>query len=65
MITVTWEVDDGYCGGSRPQELTIDDYEVEGMDENEKRSYIEDCVQDAFEQNIRWEITNIEDDEDE
>ena len=62
MITVTWEVEDGYCGASRPQTLTIEDYEVEGMDDSEKERYIEDAVHQAFQQEITWSITDIEDD---
>ncbi len=58
-MKITWEVDDGYCGGSRPHHIEIDDEELaECKTEEEKEKLIEDYVQDDFEQNISWYITS-------
>jgi hypothetical protein len=62
-IKVTWEVEDGYAGKSRPQ-TTIIDIEQEHMSEgewnelseDEKRELIEDCVREDFENKISFGI---------
>lgn len=63
-ITVTWEICDGYISGDRPQEtkiklskdLDFEDWNI--MSSEEKRYYIEDCVQEDFENKITYEIGN-------
>jgi len=64
MIEVTWQAEDGYCGGSRPHTIKFDDDEVEDMDAEERQEFIENAVQEEFEQTVTWEITNIEETED-
>ena len=60
---LTWEVDDGYCGGGRPQELEIDlDEFARDYDTAEQiESAIEELIQDDFAQNIRWTCDDIGD----
>lgn len=55
-VKVRWQVDDGYAGGSRPQSLTIPDEDFEDMTEEEKEAYIEECIQDDFNNKISWHI---------
>lgn len=63
-IIVTWEVEDGYVGKSRPQSTTIDIEqnmdltEWESMSEDEKRDFIGEMVQCDFEQKISFTINN-------
>ena len=60
-MIVIWEVDDGYCGGSRPHETVIDDSEFEYCEtEEERQEIIDDAVRNDFEQTISWFITRIE-----
>ena len=63
-MKVIWEVEDGYVGKSRPQEIIIPDdeiYDWEGkISEEEKQKLIEDCVQEDFNQKISWAIVRIE-----
>jgi len=59
-MIVHWEVEDGYVCKRRPQTTKIDDSEFEGMDEEQKQQYIEECVQNDFEQNIIFCITEVE-----
>lgn len=58
---ITYEVEDGYVGGSRPHSVKIsnddlDEYETE----SEIEAFIEECVQEDFEQNVSWTITRRE-----
>jgi hypothetical protein len=68
-IKVTWEIEDGYCGKSRPQHTIVNtndytdsdeeleaDKEWEEMDEAEKDKIIEDAVQEDFNYKINWFI---------
>lgn len=59
-MKVIWEVDDGYCGKSAPQTTIIDDDELADIPPNEVDDYINECVQDDFEQKISWYITKTE-----
>lgn len=50
---VTWEADDGYCGGSRPHHFDIDARDINGdEDEKELRSLFWESVQHDFEQRV-------------
>jgi hypothetical protein len=54
-MRITWEVDDGYCGGGRPQHTDVDDDELAECDTDEERErLIEESVENDFDQNIRW-----------
>lgn len=57
-MKITWEVEDGYCGKSRPQETKIEDEELEGLNDEERENYIYDRVQEDFEQTISWSETS-------
>ena len=62
-MRVTWEVEDGYVGKSRPQFTDINDEELaECETEEEKQQLINDIVQSDFENSISWSITCTEDD---
>ena len=68
-ITVHWQVEDGYVGKSRPQKTIIKPYEDLGqeeweeMSESERDEYIEQCVQDDFDQKVSFAIDNTDYDE--
>jgi len=54
-MKVTWEVYDGYIGGQRPQQTTIDDDELSECEtEEEREQLIHDCIQDDFDNTIMW-----------
>lgn len=52
-ITITWDTDDGYAGGSSPQKFSIDpeDYRNESKDSIEEMLWEE--VQRDFENKVR------------
>lgn len=49
---IQYEVDDGYVG-SRPQTVTIGDYDVLDLDENELKRLFWDTIEDDFQQKCR------------
>lgn len=54
-MRVRWEVEDGYVGKSRPQETYINDIELELCEtKEEKEKYINERIQEDFEQKITW-----------
>jgi len=60
-MQITWEIEDGYAGGSRPQYTEIPDSELENCGgERERRRLIESYVQDDFNQNISWVIVHMD-----
>ncbi len=63
VLTVTWEAEDGYCGGSRPHtiEVEVPDDEARGKNGDDFREHREviDAVQLDFENNVSWGITEI------
>lgn len=66
-IKITWQVDDGYAGGSRPQTsiLDTDEYfdshgEWGKLSDEKKGAIIDGFIQEEFEQRITWDITNKE-----
>lgn len=49
----TYEVDDGYAGGSRPKHFSIDESDIEeDMTENELRILFENEMRNDFEQRV-------------
>jgi hypothetical protein len=60
-MEVRWQTEDGYCGGSRPQYVTIDSSEIEShMSDDALERLLEDIVQDDFEQRVSFCINNRE-----
>ena len=58
-MMVTWQVEDGYGGKARPQETEIDDDELAELDSDEDRDdYINQCIQEDFDENISWYRTD-------
>jgi len=54
-MKVTWQVEDGYCGGSRPQYTEIPDDELEECEtEEERNELIAQYIQEDFNNNISW-----------
>ena len=52
-MEITWQVDDGYAGPSRPQHVEVPDEELDECESEEERmELIEGYVQDEFENNI-------------
>jgi hypothetical protein len=50
---VTWEADDGYTGGSRPQTFDIDAFELDDCESvADLRRIFWDCVQADFERRV-------------
>ncbi len=60
-MIITWEVDDGYDGKSRPQITEIEEIDFEGLEGYEKEDFINDCVQEDFSQRITWNIIAYDD----
>ena len=57
-MKITWEVEDGYCGKSRPQHTIIDDDELAYCEtEEDREKLIEDTIHGDFIQNITWSET--------
>lgn len=60
-MRITWQVDDGYAGGGRPQHTDINDSDLaECETEEEKELLIREVVQEDFEQHITWYETRRE-----
>ncbi len=67
-IEIVWEIEDGYAGGSRPQnleldlqdDLNMDEEEWNALSEDEQREAVSQYVQDEFNQTINWFIDSIE-----
>lgn len=60
-MKITWQVDDGYAGPSRPKYTYVDDDELaECETEEEREELINAYVENDFEQHISWYITNRE-----
>lgn len=54
-FNVSWEAEDGYCGGGRPQHCYIHADEIEPeMSENDLRTLFCDTVQADFENRVSW-----------
>ena len=54
-MRITWEVEDGYCGKSRPQFTNIDDADLAACETDEERErLIEDCIEQDYRNNISW-----------
>lgn len=47
-MRIIWEVEDGYCGRSRPHHTEIPDKELEGLTEDEQDEAIEEYVREDF-----------------
>jgi hypothetical protein len=67
-IKITWQIEDGYAGQSRPQYCIITEYDI-GMDweewdslsDDDREEFIYNIVQDDFEEKVHYEITRQED----
>ncbi len=51
---VTWEVDDGYAGGARPQRFEIDESELEAWDADDVGELFDQMLYDEFRNNIHF-----------
>ena len=58
-MIVEWEVDDGYCGGTRPQTTEIPDEDFDGLTKAEQDALIDEYVQEDFSQTVTWRITGV------
>lgn len=63
MIEVRWEIEDGYVGKARPQSFKIDmDDMVRSCETAEEAArYIDDALQQDFEDKISWYSKNKQD----
>lgn len=56
-MDITWYVEDGYVGKSRPHHLTIDDEDISDCKtQQEFENLVNDTVQEIFENNISWYV---------
>ena len=54
-MKITWTIDDGYLNKSRDHTFIIDDQELEDCEtEEEKEEYIQECIQEQFEDKVFW-----------
>lgn len=52
-MTITWEIQDGYFGGSRPQSFELDDYDILYCDDiSELEDLFWEAIQEDFEQKV-------------
>lgn len=57
-MEITWQVEDGYAGKSRPQHTKIDDQEIEECETKEEfENLITDSIQEDFELKITYYFT--------
>lgn len=56
-MKIRWEVEDGYCGKSRPHYTEIPDEDLEGLEGEELEQFIWDWIQEEFDNEISfyWE----------
>ena len=59
-VEVTYEVEDGYVGGSAPHYVSIPREDWDETPAEDRRALAEQMVREDFQQNISWYITNIE-----
>ena len=66
-LTIIWEIDDGYVGKSRPHKTifdtddwTNDEEEWNELSEQQKKEYIEEAVQNDFDQTIFFYISDYD-----
>lgn len=60
-MRVTWQVEDGYVGGSRPHTTVIDDEDLEDLDEKEREERIDEFIEEDFRNKVSWTILSRED----
>lgn len=54
-MEITWQIEDGYMGRSRPQHTSVDDDDILSYDTvDEAMEMIDQAVRDDFEQKISW-----------
>ncbi len=59
-MEVTWEVEDGYLGKSRPKTTIIPDEEIADCEtEDEAMQLVEDYVQSDFDNEICWSFSEF------
>lgn len=65
-MKITWGVEDGYVGKSRPHVLEIPDNEISACCDtvDEVKSFIEENVQSDFDNTVSWVITDGLDEDD-
>ena len=59
-VEITYEVEDGYVGGSAPHHVRISREDWDETPVEDRRALAEQMVREDFQQNISWYITNIE-----
>lgn len=67
ILRIKWEVDDGFVCGDRSRILELDtndyadsDEEWNTLSEEERNNYINDAVQDHFNDKVSWYIKKID-----
>ena len=61
MVRVTWEVEDGCVGKSRPQHTEVPEDDLEDCETDEERERrIEEYVEEDFKQRISFSIVRVD-----
>jgi hypothetical protein len=58
-ITITYEIDDGYAGKSRPHHFDIEAEDFEGLDGEKLEDAILDAADDHMRQNVSVVVRNL------
>lgn len=53
-MEITWQAEDGYAGGARPQYFELDASEYEGWSLEDIETDLEDQISEEFMQKITW-----------
>jgi len=60
-MDIEWEIEDGYVTGKRTQSVRLDDDEFEDYETTEEAmEFIEEVVQEEFNQRVGWSLNNPE-----
>lgn len=51
-IKITYEIEDGYCGGARPQHMKIDPEDFRDLSDDEIRTSLGDMIHDDLLQQV-------------
>jgi hypothetical protein len=53
-IRITWEVSDGYAGGSRPHHFSVDPENYRNTDPEDMKTELGDEIQQDFSDKVSW-----------
>ena len=59
-IAITWEADDGYVGGDRPQEATINASDFVGLDRTDVEGLFNLFMDETLRMSVSWYVRNYD-----